>query len=73
MSRKTKRVHKRHKSHHNKRTKRNLYRKKREIVTVPGSHGLPLFSAPVTKKSSKILVNSKRELGGNIIPGLRNM
>jgi len=73
MRRKTRRVHKRHKSHHNKRTKRNLYRKKREIVTVPGSHGLPLFSAPVSKNSSKIMGNDRRELGGNIIPGLRNM
>ena len=73
MRRKTRRVHKRHKLHHKKRTKRNLYRKKREIVIVPGSHGLPLFSEPVTKKSSKIMGNDRRELGGNIIPGLRNM
>ena len=73
MRRQTKRVYKRHKPHHKKRTKRNLYRKKREIVTVPGSHGLPLFSEPVPKKSSKIMGNDMRELGGNIIPGLRNM
>lgn len=72
MSRKTKRVHRKHKRHHKKRTKRNLYRKRREIFALPGTHGSPLFSEPVTKKSSKIMVNGNRE-AGNMIPGLRNM
>jgi hypothetical protein len=80
MSRKTRRSHKsnkRHRTHkkhvtHKRHTRRHLYRKRREIVTVPGSKGMPLFSEPINNKSNKIMVNSKRE-SGNMIPGLRNM
>ena len=81
MSKKTRRTHKRHikkyrthKKHvtHKRHTRRHLYRKRREIVTLPGSKGMPLFSAPINNKPNKIMVNSKRE-SGNMIPGLRNM
>ncbi len=74
MSRKTRRSHKRHRKTYKKRPKgtRRLYRKRRDILTLPGSKGIPLFSAPIHNKPSKIIVNSKRE-SGNMIPGLRNM
>lgn len=81
MSKKTRRTHKRHtkrhrthKKHvsHKRHTRRHLYRKRREIVTLPGSKGMPLFSIPINNKPNKIMVNSKRE-SGNMIPGLRNM
>jgi len=53
MSKKTRQTHKRHtKIHrlhkkyvtHKRHTRRHLYKKNREIVTLPGSKGLPLFS-----------------------------
>jgi hypothetical protein len=78
MSRKTKRVYRRHKTnkkHHKKNrnhTRRHLYRKRREIVSVPGSKGLPLFTNPEKHRMQKILVNQNNQ-SGNMIPGLRNM
>lgn len=77
MSKRTKRSHRRHKTHKkhrvNKRhTRRHLYRKRRQIMTLPGSQGLPLFSAPEKNNVQKILVN-KQNSSGNMILGLRNM
>lgn len=79
MSRKTKRAykknktHKKHKSRSNRRhTRRHLYRKRREILTLPGSKGIPLFTISEKKHTQRILVNPHRQ-SGNMIPGLRNM
>lgn len=80
MSKKTKRSHKRHGTHkrhkkhrtYRRHTKRRLYRKRREILTLPGSQGIPLFSAPEKKQTQRILVNPHRE-SGNMIQDMRNM
>jgi hypothetical protein len=76
MNKKTKRHTRRHTRGHNKRhnkthRKRHLYRKHREIVSLPGSKGLPVFLSPDTKQSNKIYVNNDHKISGNIIPGLR--
>jgi hypothetical protein len=75
MSRKTKRVSrkKNRSKKHKKYTRRHLYRKRRQILSIPGSQGLPLFSKPVNKKSNRILINNNTMVSGNMIPGLRNM
>ena len=54
--------------------KRHLYRKRREIVSLPGTKGLPIFSEPYNKKTNKIYVDSSNtnKSSGNIIDGLRN-
>jgi hypothetical protein len=55
--------------HHNKK----LYRKRREIVIIPGSQSVRMFTHPEKKQPNKIMVdNSGLGSGGNIIPGLRN-
>ena len=84
MSKKTKRVHRRHKTHkkhhkrhykkHRKYTRRHhrLYRKRRDILIIPGSQGSPLFSAPIKNKSINIPTNKHND-AGNMIPGLRDM
>jgi hypothetical protein len=51
-------------------TKRHLYRKRRQLIIVPGSQGLGLFTTPVNKQNQMISVNNGV---GNMIPGLRNM
>ena len=66
MSRKTRKINKRHKRH----TRKRLYRKKRQIIMVPGSQGIPLFTAPAKKQNQ--LINIHKSMG-NLIPGLRNM
>ena len=72
MNKKTKSHKKRHTMRHKKRhTKRRLYRKRRELVTLPGSKGLPVFSAPDTKQSNKIHIVTTHNMSGNMIPGLR--
>jgi hypothetical protein len=71
---KTKRFNKRHYKKHRtykRHTKRRLYRKKRDILTLPGSKGVPLFMVPEKTSSQSILVNQRQS--GNMIPGLRNM
>ena len=74
MGKKTRKISKRHRKTHKRRQKgtHRLYRKRRDILTLPGSKGIPLFSAPIHNKPNKIMVNSKRE-SGNMIQGLRNM
>lgn len=86
MSKKTKRVHRRHKRNrtnkrhrtnkhrinHRRHTRTHLYRKRREIVSLPGSQSIPLFSAPEKKHTQRIYVNKSNSFG-NMIPGLRNM
>ena len=84
MTRKTKRVHKRHRTNkrHNKSKKhithtrrhirRHLYRKRRQIVSLPGSQSVPLFSAPEKKQTQRIFVNKSNSFG-NMIKGMRNM
>ena len=72
MSKKTKRIKKRHYKKHRKRhTRRKLYKKRRDILILPGSKGVPLFIAPEKISSQSILVNQRQS--GNMIPGLRNM
>jgi len=84
MSKKTKRHTMRHKKRHTRRhkkrhtrrdkkrhTKRHLYRKRRELVSLPGSKGLPVFSAPDIKPSNKIHIITNHNMSGNMIPGLR--
>jgi hypothetical protein len=75
MSRKTKRVSRKKNmsKKHKKHTIRHLYRKRRQILSIPGSQGLPLFSKPVNKKSNRIVINNNTMVSGNMIPGLRNM
>jgi hypothetical protein len=82
MSKKTRKIHKRHVKRHRmhkrnrtqkRHTRRHLYRKRRQILSIPGSQGLPLFSKPVNKKSNRILINNNTMVSGNMIPGLRNM
>jgi hypothetical protein len=58
---------------HKKNTRRHLYRKRREIVSLPGSKGIPVFSATDIKKSNKIHIVTSNNISGNMIPGLRNM
>jgi len=74
MSRKTKRVSRRSKSHgknksHGKHTLRHLNRKGRKILI----QGLPLFSKPINDKSKQIIISYDTKASGNMIPGLRNM
>lgn len=64
-------THKRNKRYKKHKTK-HLYRKQRQIVTFPGSQGLPLFSVPQKNYVQKILINPHKQ-SGNMIPGLRNM
>ena len=65
------RTYRRHTRRH---TRRHLYRKRREILTLPGSKGVPIFSIPEKKQAQKILVNhDSNNHSGNMIPGLRNM
>ena len=61
------------KNTYNKNTRRHLYRKRREIVSLPGSKGIPVFSATDIKKSNKIHIVNSNAITGNMIPGLRNM
>lgn len=75
MRKRTNKRHKKHithKSSRRTRTRRNLHKKRKEILTLPGSQGLPLFGVPEKKHSQKILVNPHKQ-SGNMIPGLRNM
>jgi hypothetical protein len=72
MSKKTKRIKKRHYKKHRKRhTRRKSYKKRRDILILPGSKGVPLFTAPEKIPSQSILVNQNQS--GNMIPGLRHM
>ncbi len=50
----------------------HLYRKRRDILVLPGSKGIPLFSLPIHNKPNIIMVNNRME-SGNMIPGLRTM
>lgn len=78
MSKKTKRSHKIHGTHkrhkkYRRHTRRRLYRKRREILTLPGSQRIPLFSVPEKKQTQRISVNQSNKQSGNMVPGLRNM
>ena len=78
MTKKTRRGHKIHRTHkkyrHNKRhTRRHLYRKRRQIIPLPGSKGVPIFSIPEKNNSQKIIINQSNKQSGNMIPGSRNM
>jgi len=72
---KTHKAHKVHKKHkaHKRHTRRRLYRKRREIMLLPGSKGIPMFSVPEQNQVQKIFVNQSNKESGNIIPGLRKM
>ena len=74
------RNHKRHitnkrnkRNKRNKTNKRHLYRKRRQIFTLPGSKGIVLFTLPEKKEIQKIIVKQYSKQSGNMIPGLRNM
>ena len=67
------------KKHHSKKphsrkyySKKHLYRKRREIQSVPGARGVPIFSPPEKKKNTPILdiINLKDDI--EMIPGLKN-
>ena len=75
MSRKTKRLHKRHHKNNRKNihTKKHRRRRRKEIFTIPGNKGIPLFTAPDKKYSQTIMVNKRDNQSGNMIMGLRNM
>ena len=79
MSKKTRRSHKKYRTHKKHRanrrshTRKYLYRKRRQILTLPGSKGLPLFSVPEKNNVEKILVNQGNKFSGNMILGLRNI
>lgn len=78
MSKKTKRLHRRHITRKRnkktrKHTKRRLYRKRRDILTVPGTQGIPLFSPPEKNSNQRIYVNKGNKQSGNMIPGMREM
>lgn len=64
---------KKHKVNRMRHTKKNLYRKRHQIFTFPGSKGLPLFNNKDEKNVQNILVNKENRHFGNMIPGLRNM
>ncbi len=71
MSKKTKKIKKRHYKKHRKRhTRRKSYKKRRDILILPGSKGVPLFMPPEKITSQSISVNQRQS--GNMIPGLRN-
>jgi hypothetical protein len=82
MNKKTKRRYKRHykrsgkKSEKRRRVRRRVrrrsYRKRRNILTLPGSKGLPLFITPEKTHVQSIPVN-QHQSSGNMIPGLRHM
>jgi hypothetical protein len=56
-----------------KKTNKNLYKKRRRyLLSLPGSKGLSLFTRPEKISSQSILVNQYKQ-SGNMIPGLRNM
>jgi len=78
MSKKTRRSHKRYRTHKKHRanrrhTRKHLYRKRRQILTLPGSKGLQLFNVPEKNNVEKILVNQGNKYSGNMILGLRNI
>ena len=63
---------KRHKKYRGMRkTHKKRHKKYRQIVSIPGSKGMPLFSHPKHNSLQKILVNQKQQQEGNMIPGLR--
>lgn len=53
-------------------TKTRSHRKMRDILTLPGSRGVPLFTIPKKTQFQIIPVNQYHQYG-NMIPGLRNM
>ena len=55
-----------------KKTNKNLYKKRRYLLSLPGSKGLSLFTIPEKTPSQSILVNQYKQ-SGNMIPGLRTM
>jgi hypothetical protein len=55
-------------------TKKRQYKKRHSIsklVILPGSQGIPVFSAPIINPAKKIYIESDHKESGNIIPGLR--
>lgn len=73
-SKRHKKTHKQKKKKtYKKYTRSRLYRKRREIVSLPGSKGIPIFSETDIKKSNKIYIVTSNNTTGNMIPGMRNM
>ena len=76
MSKKTRSSHKRDKIYKRHKTnKKHVYRKRRQIFTLPGSQRIVLFTLPEKKEIQKIIPKqySNSKQSGNMIPGLRNM
>jgi hypothetical protein len=63
-------THKRHSKRHNKSHKR--HRKRRQIVLLPGSQSIPIFTTPQKKYATKIAIDKEHNQSGNIISGLRD-
>jgi hypothetical protein len=72
---KTRHLKTRHlKKRHLKKSYTRRYKKRHPISklnTLPGSQGVPMFSAPTIHPSNKIYIDSDHKESGNIIPGLR--
>ena len=72
---KTRHLKTRHlKNRHLKKRYTRRYKKRHPISklnTLPGSQGVPVFSAPTINPSNKIYIDSDHKESGNIIPGLR--
>ena len=49
-----------------------MYRKRREIQSVPGARGVPIFSSPEKKNNTPILDINNLKDDVEIIPGLKN-
>jgi hypothetical protein len=73
MSIKSKRT-KKHRRNYKRNTSRKpkTHRKRLEVLTLPGSKGLPLFSVPINKQQKRV-VNMNTKQTGNMIFGLRDM
>lgn len=77
MNRKSKSHKKFHKKSHKRThkkyyTRRRLHKKQNDIVSLPGSAGVPIFSNLNTIPSKQNYINTPHKQSGNIINGLRN-
>ena len=53
-------------------TKHRLPKKQHNIVSLPGSTGVPIFSNTDTRQSNQSHIIAEHKQSGNIITGLRN-
>lgn len=72
MKRSSRRNIQKHNNKTRKQHRRKLYRKRSEIVIIPGSQSVRMFTHSEKKQPIKIMIDNTSGLNGNIIPGLRN-